>query len=82
VYDLATRQAVAEFQTGAGGFLNDLVVTGRGDVFVTDSFWPVLWHVTAEQVRAGSGPQVAGRQRDSVRAQPVQPERDRQQGQP
>jgi sugar lactone lactonase YvrE len=55
VYDLATKQAVAQFQTGAGGFLNDLVVTGRGDVFVTDSFRPILWHVTAEQVRAGSG---------------------------
>jgi sugar lactone lactonase YvrE len=55
VYDLATRQVVAQFQTGAGGFLNDLVVTGRGDVFVTDSFRPVLWHVTAEQVSAGSG---------------------------
>jgi DNA-binding beta-propeller fold protein YncE len=55
VYDLATRQAVAEFQTGSGGFLNDLVVTGGGDVFVTDSFRPILWHVTAEQVRAGFG---------------------------
>jgi hypothetical protein len=55
VYDLATRQAVATFQTGTGGFLNDLVVTGRGDVFVTDSFRPTLWHVTAEQVGAGSG---------------------------
>jgi sugar lactone lactonase YvrE len=55
VYDLATRQVVAEFQTGIGGFLNDLVVTGRGDVYVTDSFRPILWHVTAEQVQAGSG---------------------------
>jgi hypothetical protein len=55
VYDLATKQAVATFQTGAGGFLNDLVVTRRGDVFVTDSFRPTLWHVTAEQVRAGAG---------------------------
>jgi hypothetical protein len=55
VYDLATRQVVAQFETGAGGFLNDLVVTDRGDVFVTDSFRPILWHVTAKQVRAGSG---------------------------
>jgi sugar lactone lactonase YvrE len=55
VYDLATGQAVAGFETGAGGFLNDLVVTGEGDVFVTDSFRPILWHVTAEQVQAGSG---------------------------
>ena len=55
VYDLATQLPVATFQTGTGGFLNDLVVTRRGDVFVTDSFRPTLWHVTAEQVRAGSG---------------------------
>jgi sugar lactone lactonase YvrE len=55
VYDLATTQAVATFQTGSGGFLNDLVVTRRGDVYVTDSNRPTLWHVTADQVRAGSG---------------------------
>jgi sugar lactone lactonase YvrE len=55
VYDLATRQQVASFGTGTGGFLNDLVVTHHGDVFVTDSFRPVLWHVTAAQVAAGSG---------------------------
>ena len=55
VYDLATKAAVATFQTGAGGFLNDLVVTRRGDVYVTDSFRPTLWRVTADQVEAGSG---------------------------
>jgi sugar lactone lactonase YvrE len=55
VYDLATKQAVASFDTGAGGFLNDLVVTGTGDVFVTDSFRPILWHVTPAQVQAGGG---------------------------
>jgi sugar lactone lactonase YvrE len=55
VYDLATREAVATFQTGTGGFLNDLVVTRTGDVYVTDSVRPTLWHVTAAQVRAGSG---------------------------
>jgi sugar lactone lactonase YvrE len=55
VYDIATGRRVAEFQTGTGGFLNDLAVTGRGDVYVTDSFRPTLWHVTAAQVRAGSG---------------------------
>jgi DNA-binding beta-propeller fold protein YncE len=55
VYDLATKQVVASFDTGSGGFLNDLVVTPKGDVFVTDSFRPMLWHVTAAQVRAGSG---------------------------
>jgi Cu-Zn family superoxide dismutase len=55
VYDLATRQQVASFDTGAGGFLNDLVVTHHGDVFVTDSFRPIIWHLTAAQVKAGSG---------------------------
>ena len=38
---LATKQAVATFDTGDGGFLNDLVVTRRGDVFVTHSFRPI-----------------------------------------
>ena len=55
VYDLATKAVVATFQTGTGGFLNDLQVTRRGDVYVTDSFRPTLWHVTREQVEAGSG---------------------------
>jgi Cu-Zn family superoxide dismutase len=55
VYDLSTKQAIATFQTGAGGFLNDLVVTRDGDVWVTDSFRPTLWHVTARQVQAGTG---------------------------
>lgn len=55
VYDLKTKQVVATFQTGTGGFLNDLVVTRRGDVYVTDSLRPTLWHVTRDQVKAGSG---------------------------
>jgi sugar lactone lactonase YvrE len=55
VYDLASKQLLARFDTGAGGFLNDLVVTRRGDVYVTDSTRPMLWHVTAAQVAAGSG---------------------------
>jgi Cu-Zn family superoxide dismutase len=55
VYNLASKATVATFATGAGGFLNDLVVTRKGDVYVTDSFRPMLWHVTAAQVRAGTG---------------------------
>jgi sugar lactone lactonase YvrE len=55
VYDIATKQQVASFDTGSGGFLNDLVVTRNGDVFVTDSFRPTIWHVTAAQVTAGTG---------------------------
>ena len=54
VYDIDTASVVASFETGAGGFLNDLVVTKAG-VFVTDSFRPVLWHVTHDQVAAGGG---------------------------
>jgi Cu-Zn family superoxide dismutase len=54
VYDLRTPSAAPiTLDTGAGGFLNDLVVTGRGDVYVTDSFRPTLWHVAADQVKAG-----------------------------
>jgi Cu-Zn family superoxide dismutase len=55
VYDLASKQAIATFDTGAGGFLNDLVVTRHGDVYVTDSNRPKLWHVTEAQVKAGGG---------------------------
>jgi hypothetical protein len=55
VYELRTKELIATFDTGSGGFLNDLVVTRKGDVFVTDSFRPMLWHITAAQVRAGSG---------------------------
>jgi sugar lactone lactonase YvrE len=55
VFDIATGQELAAFATGPGGFLNDLVVTQNGDVYVTDSFRPILWHVTAAQVAAGAG---------------------------
>jgi sugar lactone lactonase YvrE len=65
VFDIATGDEVAEFATGTGGFLNDLVVTPAGDVYVTDSFRPMLWHVTADQVAAGAG---------TVEAIPVSPE--------
>jgi sugar lactone lactonase YvrE len=65
VFDIATEQEVAAFATGPGGFLNDLVVTHNGDVYVTDSFRPTLWHVTAAQVAAGAG---------AVDAIPVGPE--------
>ncbi len=54
VYSLRTKALLATFDTCSGGFLNDLVVTGKG-VFVTDSFRPTLWRVTNAQVHAGSG---------------------------
>src|SRR5262249_46125267 len=55
VYDIATKRVVASFETGGGGFLNDLVVTKKGDVFVTDSLRPMLWRIKAAQVAAGRG---------------------------
>jgi hypothetical protein len=52
VYDLSHPKAgPITLDTGAGGFLNDLVVTSKGDVYVTDSFRPTLWHVAADQVK-------------------------------
>jgi hypothetical protein len=54
VFNLRHRTAPPlTFYTGSGGFLNDLVVTGRGDVFITDSFRPTLWHLPADQVKRG-----------------------------
>jgi len=55
VYEIATKKLVASFETGSGGMLNDLVVTQTGDVFVTDSFRPILWRITAAKVAAGGG---------------------------
>jgi sugar lactone lactonase YvrE len=55
VYGLRTGALLARFETGLGGFLNDLVVTRAGDVYVTDSFRGTLWHLTPAMVRAGSG---------------------------
>jgi Cu-Zn family superoxide dismutase len=55
VYDIATRQLVASFEGFGAGMLNDLVVTKNGDVFITDSFVPTLWHITPGQVADGAG---------------------------
>jgi sugar lactone lactonase YvrE len=55
VYEIKTGTLLARFETGPGGFLNDLVVTPVGDVYVTDSFRPMLWHLTPAMVKAGSG---------------------------
>ena len=55
VYEIATGQLLATFDTGEGGLLNDIAITNTGDVYVTDSFRPYLWHTTAEQVEAGGG---------------------------
>jgi Cu-Zn family superoxide dismutase len=65
VYDIASKRRIATFETGAGGLLNDLVVTPGGDVYVTDSLRPTLFRITREQVDAGRG---------TVEALPLGPE--------
>jgi Cu-Zn family superoxide dismutase len=56
VYDTATMALIASFDTGAGGFLNDVAFTKNGDLYVTDSFRPILWRASAEAIAAGGGP--------------------------
>ena len=53
VYDLATRQRTGTFETGSGGHVIDLEVTGPGDVYVTDGILPLLWHLTPDHIAAG-----------------------------
>ena len=82
VYDLASKALVAKFETGAGGFLNDLVVTRRGDVYVTDSLRQTA---VARDRRAGRGGlrHAAGaRRRGDPLRRGLQPQRHRRQGQP
>jgi Cu-Zn family superoxide dismutase len=56
VYSTTARKLLATFETpGSGGFLNDVVVMRDGDVFATDSYRSVLWHIDAAQVAAGGG---------------------------
>jgi sugar lactone lactonase YvrE len=55
VYDIATGALMARFETGAGGFLNDLAVTKAGDVYVTDSTRPMIWHLSPAMVASGTG---------------------------
>ena len=55
VYEIKSGALLARFETQTGGFLNDLVVTKKGDVYVTDSFRPMIWHLTPAMVKAASG---------------------------
>jgi Cu-Zn family superoxide dismutase len=65
VYDTATGALRARFDTGAGGFLNDVALTKNGDLYVTDSSRPFLWRVRAASIEAGAG---------AVEAIPLAPE--------
>jgi Cu-Zn family superoxide dismutase len=48
IYDVRTRALVQRYETGTGGFLNDLTVTRGGDVYVTDSQRPILFRIDGE----------------------------------
>jgi WD40 repeat protein len=50
VYNITSRALLGTFTSGPGGFMNDVVVATNGDVFVTDSFRPILWRIPAESV--------------------------------
>jgi hypothetical protein len=55
LYNLVTKAQMGHFETGSGGELIDLAVTDTGDVWATDGTRPLLWHLTPQQVAAGSG---------------------------
>ncbi|MEA2279041.1 MAG: hypothetical protein QOC78_4001 [Solirubrobacteraceae bacterium] len=58
VYDVGSGQLLATFDTKGAStaptFVNDLVVTRRGDVYATDSFRPVIYRLSAAEIAAGT----------------------------
>jgi sugar lactone lactonase YvrE len=58
VYDVDSGALLATFDTTGGDssptFVNDLDVTKRGDVYATDSKRPAIYHLTAEEIAAGT----------------------------
>lgn len=54
IFDAASGAPIRTFTTGTGGFLNDIAVAKNGDLFVTDSFRPVLWRVPAAEIVPGA----------------------------
>ena len=50
IYDAHSGALVRRFDTGAGGFLNDLAVTRDGKVYVTDSMRPYVFRVDGPNV--------------------------------
>jgi hypothetical protein len=55
VYDISDRELLARFETGAGGFINDVAVSRTGHVYATDSFRPFLYRMSPGAVSAGGG---------------------------
>jgi hypothetical protein len=58
VYDVDSGALLATFDTKGGDssptFVNDLDVTKRGDVYATDSKRPAIYHLTAQEIAAGT----------------------------
>ncbi|WP_307493523.1 SMP-30/gluconolactonase/LRE family protein [Cellulomonas humilata] len=53
-YDVRTRELTGSWQveqTGAPTFLNDIAISPRGDVYVTDSLRPALYRIAADERR-------------------------------
>lgn len=55
VYDIETKVLLARFETGEGGFINDVAISKDGDVYFTDSIRPFIYRVSEEQVEDGGG---------------------------
>ena len=58
VYDVDSGELLATFDTKGGDssptFVNDLDVTKRGDVYATDSKRQAIYHLSAEEIAAGT----------------------------
>jgi sugar lactone lactonase YvrE len=55
VYEIETKELVARFETGEGGFINDVAISKYGDVYFTDSIRPFIYRVSEEQIEDGGG---------------------------
>lgn len=56
VYDTRSGALLHRFATGtANPMLNDVALAANGDVYVTDSFEPTLYRITARQLLGGGG---------------------------
>ncbi|MFI9830930.1 SMP-30/gluconolactonase/LRE family protein [Streptomyces sp. NPDC051913] len=53
VYDTRTRALLHIFDTGRTDvFLNDVAIAPNGDVYISDSLHPALWHITATELNS------------------------------
>ncbi|MGH2660627.1 MAG: SMP-30/gluconolactonase/LRE family protein [Actinomycetota bacterium] len=73
VFEAATGALIRTFTSGSGGFLNDLAVAKNGDLFVTDSFRPVLWRIPAGNILSSATPGTAEPWLDLTGKIPYQP---------